>query len=414
MARVHWRMGQALLPEHFQAQESSLHEDLLLRLRLLPMPFWGVGSLKWDNYDLSHGRVSIEQLTLLLSDGTLVDVPGNARPPPSFDLEKANSTLVSLYLHVKEGEGKAHIVPDMPGAAEDDAVERVLHSVELFSHASAESQARPFKLAEFKKDPEKRWTLSEAFIPPLLRVNEADSPFFEQPLKRTHSLVAALQQLLQDEIQQKYLAGENLLSARECLKGLYRFQTVLTNLKKDYRPHPFEFFRALYELYIELCMLRDTKVAEVGLYEHERLGPCFQALLDELLSKVKTARTDIPYTPFVRKEGMQVCAVPEEARRARHVYWLLQKPSLSYKLDLAGVKLASESQLPVVHQHALRGIPFRPIENPPLQHTFASEVEFFSLTQGEEWDKVVQEGSLAFYHRKDLEQVKAFLYWRNG
>jgi type VI secretion system protein ImpJ len=110
---------------------------------------------------------------------------------------------------------------------------------------------------------------------------------------------------------------------------------------------------------------------------------------------------------------MWVCTLPQEARQARYVYWLLQKPSISFKLETAGVKLASESRLPLVHQHALKGVPFRPIVNPPLQHTFASEVEFFAITQGEEWDYVVQEGKLAFLHQPSMERVSAFLYWRN-
>ena len=61
-ARVHWRMGQALLPEHFYAQESSLREEALVRARLSPLPFFGVGALKWDAFQLVRGIVSLEEL----------------------------------------------------------------------------------------------------------------------------------------------------------------------------------------------------------------------------------------------------------------------------------------------------------------------------------------------------------------
>jgi len=37
-SRVHWHMGQALLPEHFYAQEQALREEVSLRLRMSPVP----------------------------------------------------------------------------------------------------------------------------------------------------------------------------------------------------------------------------------------------------------------------------------------------------------------------------------------------------------------------------------------
>jgi len=51
LARVHWKIGQALLPEHFFAQEESLRGEVHLRLGLNQVPVWGVGVLQFDELE---------------------------------------------------------------------------------------------------------------------------------------------------------------------------------------------------------------------------------------------------------------------------------------------------------------------------------------------------------------------------
>jgi len=55
-------MGQALLPEHFYAQEESLRAEASLRFSLLPEPSWGLGWLAFDEFLLSKGVLSIREL----------------------------------------------------------------------------------------------------------------------------------------------------------------------------------------------------------------------------------------------------------------------------------------------------------------------------------------------------------------
>jgi type VI secretion system protein ImpJ len=110
---------------------------------------------------------------------------------------------------------------------------------------------------------------------------------------------------------------------------------------------------------------------------------------------------------------MQVCELPSEARRARQVYWLVQKARIGDTLKLEQLKLAGPERLAAVHQLALRGVPFRPILSPPFHHNFTAEVDFYALERGEEWDHALREGKLAFYSKKELEGVRSFIYWRN-
>jgi len=85
---------------------------------------------------------------------------------------------------------------------------------------------------------------------------------------------------------------------------------------------------------------------------------------------------------------------------------------VSEVVSMEGVKLASRARLPIVHSLALQGIPFRKIERPPFQHGFGSEVEFYLLREGEEWDHALREGAVAFFDSPALANAKAYLYWR--
>src|SRR5262249_32093420 len=83
-------------------------------------------------------------------------------------------------------------------------------------------------------------------------------------------------------------------------------------------------------------------------------------------------------------------------------------------LDVARVKLASESRIHMVHEHALMGIPFTPIEKPPFQHGLSSSVDFFAITSGPEWDYAVRDGKVVLFASPQLEGTRIYLYCRVG
>ena len=407
-ARVEWRMGQSLLPEHFYAQEASLREESWLRLRMAPVPAWGVASLDWDDGQLAKGVVSIRERTLFLASGTLIDVPGNAAPPQSFNLNKTGSSHTPLYLHLASD----YEVVAQDAAGDEDPVERVEQLLGLSATPISDRALQSFKLAELEKSVDGTWSLSRRFVPPSTRVT--GTPFYGALLSRARTLIGSLERQILEEIGRDYLGGEKLTAAKECLKAVYHARAFLANVGQQIHPHPWELYRAIHGLYIDLCVFREVPPTELErVYAHDDAAGCFGSVLDAIEVQIRSAPTGLPYVPFTRKEGLEVCALPEAARRARQVYVLFQKPRVGMRLDTSGVKLGSESRIGVVHQLALRGIPYRRIESPPFHHGFSAEVEFYALADGEEWDHAVREGRLAFYRRGDLEQVRAFVYWRN-
>lgn len=409
-ARVHWKMGQSLLPEHFYAQETSLRKELYLHLRMLPAPYWGVGSISWDGFQLVNGALSIRELTLILPSGDLIDVPGNSAPPPTFNLAKTGSAKVAVHIHL-DSDYEIAIAGD-PSSEDGDNVERIVQRLELSPNPISDTAHQSFKLAEFEKAPDGAWTLSNTYLPPMVRVTH--STFFDATIERMRAISTAFHQVLTEEIKENYLAGESLLASKQALRGLYSFQAFLASMKEEIDYHPFDLHRALMGLYLDVCILREvTPALDKLIYSHEDIGPSFTHLLDALANQVQQSRTAVEYATFVYENQTQVCEIPVAAKKARKVFWLVQKPRVADKVDVSRVKLASESRVSLVHQLALRGIPWERMESPPFHHPFSAEVEFYQVLLGEEWDHAVREGRIAFFHRAEFDAVRFFLYWRN-
>jgi type VI secretion system protein ImpJ len=406
-ARVHWQMGQALLPEHFYAQEYSLRDELGLRLDLSPSPAWGLGALRLDPFQLVEGIVSIQELTLVTSSGTLIDVPGNTEPA-AFNLNGTGSTRTPVYVHLASGFKVAAV--RMAGDPDEEGIERIVQRIELSAQPYSDSAAQVFKLGEFERDPEGVWHVTHGYVPAMLRVTGI--PMFDGVLGRMKSIAEKLERLLTDEIQTNYLAGESQAAGRECLRGLFEFRASLVDVAQGIEAHPACVFRRLRSLYIHVCVYRGVDPALSSQpYQHEAPAEAYEALLEALEQQIDLRRSETPYVAFTRREGMLVCDIPPAAKKARNVYWLVQKPRVASVLDTAGVKLAGESRLNVVHQRALRGIAYQRID-PPFHHNFSAQVEFHRLSPGEEWDHAVRDGRIACFEREELRGTRSFLYWR--
>ncbi|MEN6488131.1 MAG: type VI secretion system baseplate subunit TssK, partial [Smithella sp.] len=99
LARIDWKMGQALLPEHLIAQEESLLAHNNFKFRMLGVPFYGIGSLRIIESLLAEGIFSVREIEAVTGSGTLLVYPGNISITP-FNLNMPGTTKVSLYLHL--------------------------------------------------------------------------------------------------------------------------------------------------------------------------------------------------------------------------------------------------------------------------------------------------------------------------
>lgn len=444
LCRVEWWLGQALVPEHFFWQEISLRQESELRFQQLSPPAWGVSQLEWDEELLTRGFFKIRRLFLVLPRVQVVHVPGNAKivtegASDAFELNKTNALKVTLYAHVLTGS-------DVDGGdplSDDPAALRLLVQRVLISAEPTHPEAsRSLRLIELEKQPETPWALVPTthtaasgtaflpnYVPPLLRL-DAFPGFFPALAKRLSTLIHLWQEILRADMESNSLSTLKLVRAGECLRRSYLLQAFLCQIDPDsvlrdldagpqsvLPVHPYDFHCKLLELYVDLSSYQSDLYAEPPAllgqtYDHSAIVASFGPLLDEIARRAVRPTDQVPYSAFELRGRIAACPIPNEARTAKEVYWLLHRRGPAVTQDLRAVKLASTGRLEAVHRLSLKGVPFRHVERVGFRHDFSSEVEFHLLSTGEEWEHVLREGTLAYFEEGPVAQARSYLFWR--
>lgn len=409
LARVHWHMGQTLLPEHLEAQEESAAAALQLRMSATGIPCHGLVALVINMPLLREGVFAVSALSAVLPDGTVIDVPATCQVAP-LSLSATGASKVSVYLHL--------LTETMVGAnnpvysSDPQVVERVQTRAQLAVVDVLGETRGLLKLAEADKGIDGSWSISSSYVPPLLRL--ATAPFFEAELEQSLRAMTTLVTHIEGQLQDTFLRPERLAVLRRTLATLYRTQCLHLDLQGRTPLHPYQIFCALRELYFELCCFHEAQpeLRQIP-YRHDALASCFAPLFAQIINLCRPVYAHITHVRFVRANGLFcINQLPEELKLAQAVYLLIQRPHVHTRITMDEVKLSATSRLALVHRLILKGVTFSAVEQVSFRHPFGPEVDFYQLSMAEEWAYCIKESSLAFYVHPALEQVSAFLFWR--
>lgn len=407
-------MGQPLLPEHFEALEGSLRDEVQVRLARLGAPQFGVSRLRWDPAQLEKGELRIVELTLVLASGQILDIPGNC-DVQSLDLQSlaeppAEIQLVHIDPSVTELEGRVLRPVDRKEGILHRRIERTM----LVADRSRAPAGDLFHLITFQRSLHGEWTLDPSYVPPCTGIRE--TPFFGPMLDQLKIWLSRFDQTLRLDVRENHLAGHQVFAAQQAMRGVFELQGWMADLSSDLNPHPYAFYTALRSFYVNVCIYRGLAApgAEIP-YDHQDLGGCFGKLIEaagQLMMPSAMSVSSAHYVPFEKEENILVAHLPREARLARQLFVLAQRAPGGQEVDLEEIKLASPNRLDVVHRRALRGVPVQRMENPPFHHGFSSDVSFFALDPETEWNYAASERALAAYGRPELDGHQLYLYWR--
>lgn len=412
LARVLWKDGQTLLPDHFRAQEESLATEARRYAAFAGLPGVGVGALRFNEVLLAKGTVALEALSALLPGGHLVEVPGNADVAP-LSLEEAGRTKVTVYLHLLATPEPLEEPPTPSG--EPSPVVRAGRRLCLSLDSAVDDAVSSLALAVFTRDAEGPWVLSGTQLPPLLRVGP--HPFLEGLFTRLDELLQQAHGQLRTSLRERLVRADLLASARRALCEVRHLQVLRQDMRQGFQPPLYLFLQALRRLYFDACCYLDAEPDDnLPAYDHDAPGPGLARWMELLTRGFRTDESPLAYRSFEFRDGhFWLEALPRETPPPNEFYLLVRRQERERPRSMEGVKLASPLRLPAVRRQALKGVPYRPVPYPSFPHSFDADIDWYQLTpQSEEWKAVQREDSLTFFATPALEGAQTLLYWRRS
>lgn len=409
LKRVGWQIGQPLLPIHLVAQEESLLAHLNFYIKNQGLPFYGVGNLKWDNTLLSQGVVAINKFTIIFPSGEIIDVPDNGTIA-SFDLNTVNMNRVTLYVHLLKESTEQEIYAD--SNEEEEKIFYSIHELILSTENHLFTAKTTMKLAEFEKDIENRWKLSETYTPPFYTITP--HPFLTGKLSTIRTVMESFQKELELESGTGKFFEQRTLNTKLCLIEVAKMRQFLLNVEREVITHP-------YYLYEQLCQFLSTMaliyVDQVDLkiipYQHDKLGPLFSKLVDLMIQYLKPKSEQLSHIQFEKRQNCYVSQrLPQDLYEAREIYFIVQLVDPKQKFALEGLKLASYSRLYNTHRFALTGIVLLRLDSAPFNNNFTKHAQVFKIEKDSEWEHGLAEGKVAFSVQEEEPLLQAFLYWK--
>lgn len=456
LCRVDWKLGQALMPDHFLKQEESLRLEWEVRFRHQPLPMWGVAELAWDEGHLRNkGHLLLTSLQLVFETGVLVDVPGNAHPP-LLELPKAASGPVDIYVHLDSG---PEVVKggwsDNEGSFVELRLQKLILATEL--KKTAQPGFHLLRLAPLEVEAEGRakqapvgWRVDLSFVPAM--VTTAAIPAFAEA--RFLALNAAIERWkdhLRKQSVEHCLAVHKRVEAVLYLRQARALGWELSQIARvsraaqstqagSHRPrapsiqaHPFELYRQLVSLYMDVFAFQSASLETFAgseplpcMYRHEELAEMFaevEAAIEEQLERPAAGSPEWEFKPDSARSELRVCTLPKSLPVDAELYFLIHftgtppgtrsSPEEGPEPRLRGLKLASLPRLEALHARALPGISLERVHLVPFPHNFDSAtVQFWRVRGGPEWSTAHAEGAVA-YDATGRAAHRSFLYSPN-
>lgn len=408
--RIAWSIGQTLLPEHLRGLEDTILSDSAVRGTLAGTPYYGFSRLRFGKALTTDGLLTLEAGMMVSRSGRLLVVGENAFIN-TLNLNTAGANRLKVFLHVMPAEG-LHEKWRVPMSAADgiQAIQTWQWRLHLSMDEEIQGTLEYLPLAILEKDINSQWVFSPDYIPPLLNVG--CEVFLRAELESLRQELEKYQKILREELADIHLAGENLINSRRCQVELRFFSSFVSNVLAEIKPHPFEFFHRLQRFYLEICNYQGTEPTGLGgIYRHDDLAGCLTGLLNATLGLLKRDKEVTPMDEFKVSAGVWRLEMSDSCVTAAKWYFLVQKPTVQFKVDFESVKFASLSRLNIIHKYFLQGVIIRRVDRPLFQHYFGPDVDIYEIVQDEELNQARNERTLAFLDENRFEGLKFFLYW---
>jgi type VI secretion system protein ImpJ len=425
---VIWAKGTFLNPQHLQIQDRFLVDSLQFHLQALSFRPYGVQRLRIDQQALTNGTFALAEVSGIMPDGLLFDIPESDPAPAPRALEgrfEPDQESLDVYLSIptyrEQGVNVAIAGRDMETRfrAEVDMVrdENTGQSERpvmvgrknlriVFENESREGTAA-LRIASIRKSQAGLYQLDPRFVAPLLDIGASEylisiaRRLVEILLAKTNSLAGTRRQ--KNQSLAEFTASE--IASFWLLYTINHSFPMFRHLFETRRGHPEVLFSAMLTLAGSLTAF-STRVhpRDLPTYDHENLGACFTDLDEKLRLLLETVvpsnfvslplrlvqpniyATSIDRDDYLRNTRMFL-AVSAEINQADLI---ARTPNL--------VKICSADYIDLLVQKALPGATLTYLTNPPAAIPMKLNYQYFSMSQsGGPWESILRARNLAAY-----------------
>ena len=444
---IHWEEGLFLQPHHLQLLQQQTINRVVQERRLLRGYPYGVIEAQISHDELRNMLVRFDRLRAIMPSGVLVDVPGNAGPPP-FDISKAfeagdGPLSVSLGVPYWYAQ-RANAIESNDGA--DSRAKRIYRISECeAADENTGENPQPIRIrhvnARFLLNDDDQTDLE---VLPLMRVLHGTGEQVGLPLidpdfippcfvihgsgaltKMARDIANAVDASRRVAVDRMIQSGFNMETMRGAQFGqLLRLQTLsrygarLTHLVESDATTPFQLCLEWRGLLGELSALQPRpEMLDVPSYDHDEPSNVFVDLAERIRRElVPVEPPSILKVDFVREASVFIARLTDEQVTRPIAYFLgirsKQDPGGLAELvqDADKFKLMPESMT----GRAVHGVALIEERHPPLQLPAEVGLSYFRLARDDSprtWERVQQDRALtAQWPNSEVAEEKLTLY----
>lgn len=438
-----WHQGLFIQPQHLQLADRHSASLLTPMFEFVSPHLWGVGAMAIQKAALGTRTFGITSGTFMFSDGTLVNLPGNAvAESRQFDdawVEggKPFTILAGIKKWNNEGENVTVVnkieslsgigtrcltlantedCPDLHAGGANGEVNRLTMVLKIFwqSEIDKVGDYLLIPVAQLERAGEEI-VLSQHFVPPCLTVSSSETLL--GIVKETRDLIASRGRQLEEFKRQRGIQtaefGSRDMVYLLALRSLNRYIPLLFHLTDTRQVHPWTAYALLRQLIGEFTSFSETitvmgEVIGSGErllpnYNHNNLGECFRAaqmLIARLLDEV-TAGPE--YMIELAYDGTYFSSELKPAVfEAKNRFYLVMrtdedpKQVIDYVASVA--KLSSRERIPILIARALPGIGLEHLPVPPQELPRRANTIYFAVdTHNDQWALIEKGRNIALY-----------------
>ena len=423
-----------LRPQHLQMFSRQIDSRVAAAAQKVQPFFWGVATIEVAEDELETFRFTVRRFQAALKDGTWLDLETNLQVEPRDFKQALNRTegRLPVFLGVPRlVEGGANTLSremDVEEARQADLRYRVT-TLEVSDENRGRERREEIEIRRlagriFFGDEDREGydflpvaviqrsgkgkstpVLADDFIPPVSDVAgwKGLADLGESVLHRVEARYRSLRSGVDERRMVLEMEGREGWQLVFKLQIVGSFLHVLRQLLRVPGTHPFQLYLELSRLAGELSIFEKEGADSlaVPLYDHDRLGPCFQELtttINHLLDKILTG--GFLRIPFLEEKENLLVARPQldQLQSASEIYLCVesQLPVAEIEAKVKAAKFGAPADLPGLKLRRLRGVKLTLEKETPRGLPSDAKTHYFALErEGHYWQNVAQGGEVA-------------------